>query len=198
MALGLVLAGGRSRRFGREKAAAELGGLTLLERAHRRLAAVCSQVAVSAPAGAAAERLAGSLGAPLLPDPYGAPRGPLSGVLAGLDWALGQREELLITLPCDAPLLPDDLEARLLSEIGAAPAAVARTPDGLQPLCALWRTALARPLRAALADGLHPPVHQVLTDANAAQVAFTDREAFLNVNTPADLAEAARRLAARG
>ena len=196
MVLGLILAGGRSQRFGAEKAAALLGGLTLLERAHGRLSAVCRQVAVSAPVGGAAAALAERLGAPLLPDPYGAPRGPLSGILAGLDWALGEREELLLTLPCDAPLLPDDLEARLLAAVAAAPAAVARSPEGLQPLCAVWRTALARPLRAALADGLHPPVHQVLTDANAAEALFADAGAFLNINTPADFEEAARRLAA--
>jgi molybdopterin-guanine dinucleotide biosynthesis protein A len=192
--LGLVLAGGRSQRFGADKAAADLGGLSLLARAHRRLAGQCRRVAVSAPPGGAAAALAADLAAPVLPDPYGAPRGPLSGVLAGLEWAVGERAEFLITLPCDAPLLPADLEARLLAAAQGAPAAVARTPDGLQPLCAVWRTALARPLRAALADGLHPAVHQVLADANAAPVDFADAGAFLNVNTPEDLAEAARRL----
>jgi molybdopterin-guanine dinucleotide biosynthesis protein A len=196
MVLGLILAGGRSQRFGSEKALAELAGVSLLERAHRRLSAVCAQVAVSgATPGAAA--LAERLDAPLLADPPGAPRGPLSGVLAGLDWAAGRRESLLLVLPCDTPLLPADLEARLLAEIGGAPAAAARAPDGLQPLCALWRTALARALRAALADGLHPPAHQVLTDAGAVETIFPDAAAFLNVNTTADLAEAERRLALR-
>jgi molybdopterin-guanine dinucleotide biosynthesis protein A len=196
MVLGLILAGGRSQRFGSEKALAELAGVSLLERAHRRLSAPCAQVAVSG-ARPGASALADRLGAPRLADPYGAPHGPLSGVLAGLEWAASQREELLLVLPCDAPLLPPDLEARLLAEIGGAPAAVVHSPEGLQPLCALWRTALTRALRAALADGLHPPAHQVLTDAGAAQIAFPDAAGFLNVNTTADLAEAERRLALR-
>jgi len=193
MVLGLILAGGRSRRFGAEKAVATLGGVSLLARAHARLRAVCADVAVSAPTGGGAAALAESLGLACLEDPRGAPPGPLSGVLAGLQWAQG-RDELLLTLPCDAPLLPDDLAERLLAALGAAPAAVARSPRGLQPLCAVWRTLMIRPLQAALADGLHPPAHTLLTDAGAVQVAFQDEAAFLNINTPEDFAEAERRL----
>jgi len=153
-------------------------------------------VAVSAPAGGEAESLAARLGFARLEDPPGSPRGPLSGVLAGLQWTRGE-DDLLLTAPCDAPLLPPDLAERLLAAIGAAPAAVARSPGGLQPLCAVWRTMMIRPLQAALADGLHPPAHRILTDANAAVVDFPDEAAFLNVNTLEDLAEAERRLAGR-
>jgi molybdopterin-guanine dinucleotide biosynthesis protein A len=196
MVNGLILAGGRSRRFGAEKAAAQLGGVSLLERACAQLGGTCDQVAVSAPAGGEAERLAVRLGLVRLEDPPGSPRGPLSGVLAGLHWTRGVGE-LLLTAPCDAPLLPQDLAERLLAAIGAAPAAVARSPGGLQPLCAIWRTMMIRPLQAALADGLHPPAHRILADANAVIVDFPDEAAFLNVNTPEDFAEAERRLKAR-
>jgi molybdopterin-guanine dinucleotide biosynthesis protein A len=198
MAFGLILAGGRSRRFGGDKALAELRGRSLLEIAHARLAVVCDAVAVSAPADGPIAALAEGLGAVVLPDPYGAPRGPLAGVLAGLEWVLSRRAELLVTLPCDAPLLPLDLETRLLAAVQNAPAAMARSPDGLQPLCAVWRVALVRPLRSALAHGLHPPVHQVLVDAGAAEAAFDDAADFLNVNTPADLDAAERWLAGGG
>ena len=47
MIYGLILAGGRSERFGSEKALARLGGLSLLERAHARLSRACEKVAVS-------------------------------------------------------------------------------------------------------------------------------------------------------
>jgi len=193
MILGLILAGGRSTRFGTDKALARLGGRTLLEIAYERLQAVCSEVAVSAPASGPAAAAAESLGALVLPDPFAAPRGPLSGVLAGLEWAQSRRAEILVTLPCDAPLLPADLESRLLAATESAVAAAARTPDGLQPLCAAWRVAMVRSLRSALADGLHPAAHQLLADAGAVEVVFDDAAAFLNVNTPDDLAEAERR-----
>jgi molybdopterin-guanine dinucleotide biosynthesis protein A len=194
MIVGLVLAGGRSQRFGSDKALAELGGRPLLEIAVTRLAAVCAQVAVSAPPGGPAAALAERLGVPVLADPPAAPRGPLSGVLAGLEWALDKRADLLVTLPCDAPLLPADLEDRLVAATQGAIAAVARSPAGLQPLCAAWGVGMTRALQSALAHGLHPAVHQILADAGAAEVRFDDDAAFLNVNTAADLAEAERRL----
>jgi molybdopterin-guanine dinucleotide biosynthesis protein A len=193
MPLGLVLAGGRARRFGAEKAVARLGGETLLERACSRLAAHCDAVAVSAPLGSGAAALAASLGLEVLEDPRGSPRGPLSGILAGLDWAQARKADRLLTLPCDSPLVPPDLEARLLAALGEAPAAVARSPSGQQPLCGVWRVWMHRALRSALADGLHPPVRQVLGDAGAVWVDFPEDEAFLNINTPEDLALAERR-----
>ena len=192
MALGLILAGGRSLRFGAEKAASEIDGVSLLERAVDRLS-TCDAVAVSCPPGCAAARLAEKLGLACLEDPPASPRGPLAGVLAGLIWAQGQ-DDTLVTLPCDAPLLPAGLAERLIGASAGAPAAMARTPGGLQPLCAVWRGAMIRPLRAALANGLHPPVHQMLSDAGAAIVDFPDDEAFLNINSPDDLTRAALRL----
>jgi molybdopterin-guanine dinucleotide biosynthesis protein A len=194
MIVGLVLAGGRSQRFGSDKALAELGGRPLLEIAVERLAAVCAHVAVSAPPDGPAAALAERLGVPVLADPPAAPRGPLSGVLAGLEWALERRADLLVTLPCDAPLLPADLESRLISAAQDAIAAVARSPAGLQPLCAAWGVGMTRALHSALAHGLHPAAHQILSDAGAAEVRFEDDADFLNVNTQADLAEAERRL----
>ena len=101
MVFGLILAGGRSRRFGTDKALAELAGSTLLARAHVRLAASCVQVAVSALDPSPTAALARELGAVVLADPYGSPRGPLAGVLAGLDWLQAAGEGLLATVPCE-------------------------------------------------------------------------------------------------
>lgn len=195
MIVGLVLAGGRSLRFGADKALASLGGRTLLEIAVARLGRVCTETAVNAPTGGPVAALAERLGLAVIEDPPAAPRGPLSGVLAGLEWAQSRRATLLLTLPCDAPLLPDDLESRLIAAADGAVAAVARTPGGLQPLCAAWSPGMTRALRSALADGLHPAAHQVLADAGAVEANFADDAAFINVNTREDLAEAGRRLA---
>lgn len=195
MVLGLILAGGRSSRFGGEKAAARLGGMPLLAHAHRRLAAHCRIIGVNAPRVSEAGRLAISLGAPLVRDPPHAPRGPLAGIAAGLVWAQREDEELLVTLPCDAPFVPADIAPRLLAAAEGHAAAVARTSDGFQPLCAAWRVTMLDEVFAALADDLHPPVHQVLTAAGAAEVRFKDADAFFNINTRQDLAAAEARLA---
>jgi molybdopterin-guanine dinucleotide biosynthesis protein A len=185
---GLVLAGGRSSRFGGEKAAARLRGRPLLRIALDRLAPDCAALAVSAAVGSEAERLAGEAGATVLPDPAGAPAGPLAGVCAGLSWANARGAALLAVAPCDLPLLPAslfrELRAALTDRDGAA---VVRTPDGLQSLCLVARTELHAALEALLATGRHPPVHEWLADVGARELPMADGRPFLNVNTREDL-----------
>ena len=185
--VGLVLAGGRSRRFGAEKALAALEGAPLVARAVAVLSGAATCVAVSAPEGSGAAAWAKAQRLPVLPDPPGAPDGPLSGVREGLRWARAQGAAVVVTAPCDAPDLPPDLASRLVVALGRASAAVARSPEGLQPLCAAWRLEALPMLEAALAEGRHPPVRAVLEALCAAEAAFEDAAAFANLNTRAEL-----------
>lgn len=189
---GLVLAGGRSSRFGGEKAAALLEGKPLLLWAAERLKPVCARLAVSARPGSEAETLAAPL--PVLHDRPGDPDGPLAGIHAGLEWAGGVGAQLLAVSPCDAPFLPGDLFRRLLAA-GADGAAVAETPEGVQPLCAVWPVSALPTLQAVLAGGAHPPVWRLLEEIGAIKVRFDDGRAFANLNTREDLQRLA---AARG
>ena len=191
-AFGLVLAGGRSVRFGGEKAAAELKGKPLLIWAAERLAAACPAVAVNARPGTESERLAGAL--PVLHDHAGDPDGPLSGVRAGLEWAWRGGASFLAVSPCDAPLLPPDIFPRLIAAALEHGAAVAETPDGLQPQVAVWPVLALTLLENALEGGRHPPTWRMLQAAGAEPVRFDDPGLFANVNTREDLAALAARL----
>lgn len=184
--LGLVVAGGRSVRFGGEKAAAEFRGKPLLLWAADRLAAACAAVAVNARPGTEAERLAGAL--LVLHDRPGDPDGPLAGVRAGLEWASARGARFLAVSPCDAPLLPDDLFPRLIAAAREHGAAVAETPDGLQPQIAAWPVSALPLLETALAGGAHPPTWRMLQAAGAKPVRFDDPAAFANINAREDLA----------
>lgn len=185
--VGLVLAGGRSVRFGGEKAVALLDGQLLLTWAVQRLQTVCASVGVNVRPGTEAEALAQAQGLPTLYDEAGDASGPLAGVKVGLIWAEGQGVRTLAVSPCDAPLLPADLYVRLLyvAEDGAA---MAETSEGRQPLCALWPVSALPAVRKALAAGAHPPTWQVLESLGARKVHFERAEAFANVNTREDLA----------
>ena len=184
--VGLVLAGGRSLRFGGEKAVALLEGRPLLAWAAERLESVCLDVAINVRAATEAESVAKALRLPTLYDAPGDALGPLAGVKAGLIWAEERGARVLAVSPCDAPLLPDDLYVRLLerSEGGAA---MAETRDGPQPLCALWPITALPAVREALASGAHPPTWQMLERLGARKVSFDRPEAFANVNTREDL-----------
>lgn len=191
--VGLVVAGGRSVRFGGEKAVAQLDGRPLLAWAAERLRTVCASVAINVRPGTEAEAVAKALGLPTVYDAAGDAAGPLAGVKAGLIWAEGQGASTLAVSPCDAPLLPDDLYVRLL-ERAEGGAAMAETGDGRQPLCAVWPVAALPLVREALAGGAHPPTWQVLERLGARKVFFEPPKAFANINTRDDLAvvEAAR------
>src|SRR6185437_13867650 len=136
--LGVVIAGGRSVRFGGEKAVALLAGRPLLMWAVQRLQRSCAVVAVNARPGTEAEALARAENMPVLHDVAGDAAGPLSGVKVGLLWARELGARAIAVSPCDVPLLPDDLFARLIESAGSGGASMAETPEGHQPLCAVW------------------------------------------------------------
>lgn len=183
---GIVIAGGRSVRFGGEKAAALLAGRPLLMWACERLQRCCAAVAVNARPGSEAERLAAEAQLPVLHDLPGDAAGPLAGVRVGLEWARQRGARAIAVSPCDAPLLPEDLFTRLIAAAGSG-AAMAQTDDGRQPLCAVWPVGALAQVTQALANGAHPPTWQVLESLNSAQVRFANAADFVNINTRADL-----------
>jgi molybdopterin-guanine dinucleotide biosynthesis protein A len=188
---GVLLAGGKSSRFGGEKAIALFGGKTLMEvvvLAFKDL----PRFAVSAQPSSGAAARARGWGVPVLNDDVSAPAGPLAGVAAGLDWAKRAGFAFIATAPCDAPLLPGDFVQRLADGIGAAPAAYAVTRRGEHPLCALWRVNLLEALSARLGAGEHPAARDFLRDIGAAVVHFDDAHAFANANTADALAQMER------
>jgi molybdopterin-guanine dinucleotide biosynthesis protein A len=190
---GLLLPGGRSSRFGAEKALALLHGQSLFGRASRPLRHLPIWAVSAVPSGEVAA-YAGAHGVVVVPDGIGAPEGPLSGILAGLQWAHGGGFEWLASVPCDAPLLPDDLVMALLAARGVARAAYAETKAGPHPLCAVWNVELAAELAQRLDQGAHRSVRGFLAHADAAPVWFDTHEEFVNVNTREVLADLERRL----
>jgi molybdenum cofactor guanylyltransferase len=191
--VGVVIAGGRSVRFGGEKAVAGLAGKPLLMWAAERLARSCVAVAINARPDTEAEALARAEGLTVLHDMPGDASGPLSGVKVGLQWAQELGARAVAVSPCDVPLLPDNVFARLIEEAGPG-AAMAETSEGNQPQCAVWPVSALPKLTDALANGAHPPTWLMLESIGAVRVRFSSPEIFANVNTRSDLAAIAGRL----
>jgi molybdopterin-guanine dinucleotide biosynthesis protein A len=193
--VGLVLAGGGARRMGGgDKPLLEVGGRSLLAHVLARLRAeAVDAIALSANGDSA--RFA-AFGLPVLDDGEFVGAGPLAGVLAGLDWAAGQDADVLLSLPGDTPFLP----AGLLAALAPAPACAASVGAGgttrAHVLVALWPVAARGALRAWLAAGRSRKVGAFAAEIGMREVPFAGEDAFLNVNTPAELA-AARALGRR-
>ncbi len=186
MIAGLVLAGGRSTRFGQEKATLQLGGRSMIARVVDVLDAGCSAIAVNTAHRTGAAKFATAHALPILPDAPGDPDGPLSGVKAGLVWARSIGAQALAVAPCDTPFLPLDLVEWLARARPLNGAAMAVTSEGPQPSCALWPVCALDVLFAALADGRHPAIAQVLVRLNCTPVLFEPAWRLHNLNTPDD------------
>lgn len=196
--LGVLVAGGRGDRLGlgRPKAWARLGGETLLARAARALSACTDELVLVAPR--AMELPAGPWTRE--DDPPG-PAGPLAGLVAGLASRPFARA---LALAVDYPLVTPALLEAILAALGEASAAVPYPAGRAQPLVAAYAGDAAGRLAAARDAGERSLVAAVeglapvrLDDATLAGWPG-GRDAFLNVNTPGDLAAAERRLAAAG
>lgn len=186
---GVILAGGQATRMGGgDKGLLTLGSGTILSQVIARLEPQVEGLALNA--NGDPERFS-SLGLPVIADSIDGFAGPLSGVLAGLDWAAKKGARHIVTAAADTPFFPCDLVPQLMlaAEKAGVGMALARTPDGRHPTFGLWDVALRDDLRDALQDGLRKVV--LWTDKHQAATAhFPDDQAFFNVNTPDDLAKA--------
>ena len=184
---GLVLAGGQARRMGGgDKGLRLFRGQPLVAHAIARLRPQVDSMIVNTNQNHEAYQ---AFGYPVIADAVSdaleAYAGPLAGLHAGLCYCT---TPLLVTVPCDSPLLPTDLVDRLRQAMLAADAelAVARTHDGLQSVFSLCRRSVLDSLSSFL-DGGGRKVdrwHQIL---RVAQVDFADDSAFININTLAEL-----------
>ena len=186
--LGAVLAGGRSRRFGRDKAAEPVGGVPLAERAAATLAEVLPEVVFVSSHGPPK----GS-GRPHVAD-LRAPCGPLGGIEAALARAAELGLDGAFVLACDLPLVDADVVRSVMATLGGARAAAparAGTPP-CEPLCAAYRVSCLAAARSLLDRGSRA-AHELFTAVDGVTVEVP-AGAFLNVNTPADRDRAERRL----
>lgn len=167
--LGAVLAGGRSSRFGSDKALAMLGGRTLLDHAVAAIAPYVDMVVVCG------RTVGGMTGLPDRPAPD---MGPLGGLNAALHHALSQGYDAVLTTGCDIPVYPEGLAQALIGD-GAA------ILKG-QQLAGFWPAALAAELDAHLAEENNRSLHGWLERIGARIIERPDI-VLPNINRPEDM-----------
>ncbi|QXP91217.1 molybdenum cofactor guanylyltransferase [Methylococcus capsulatus] len=181
---GCVLAGGRGRRMGgRDKGLVPFRGRPLVVYALDALRSVAGRVMVSANRNR--ESYAG-FGCPVIADASGEFEGPLAGVLSAMVWA---ETGLVLTMPCDTPLVTGCMLKRLAEEQAASDCDIAVAHDGerLHPVFLIARASLRVDLRAFLASG-ERRVEDWLARHQTHRVDYSDvPELFANVNSLEEL-----------
>jgi molybdenum cofactor guanylyltransferase len=193
----IVLAGGKSSRMGRPKAALPFGGVTILERILAELGKGFEQIVVVA-ARADTESypvesiIRGVRGVVLLrdEDSFG---GPVAALVRGLDAAGG---DTVFACSCDLPLLRVEVARFLCDRIDGFDAAIPQIDNRAQPLCAAYRR-FARAAIEAIAAGGERRLTAIVDRLNARTVPEAELlsvdpglTSFINTNTPEDYARA--------
>lgn len=168
--LGAVLAGGRSSRFGSDKALATMAdGRTLLEHA---VASIRPHVEAVVVCGRTVEGMTG------LEDRPNADMGPLGGLNAALYHAASQGFDAVLTTGCDMPVYPDALAEALVGDS----AAILKG----QQLAGFWPASLASELDAHLAEENNRSIYGWI-DRIGARVVERPDIVLPNINRPEDM-----------
>ena len=177
-----VLAGGRSSRFGSDKARASIGDTALITHVVRQLQPVARSVTAVA---AEADKYA-DLGLRTIPD-----RSPGQGPLAGLQAALhdGPIDRWILLVSCDFAAADACLVKPLLDAIVPGAPAVAYRAQRWEPLLALYHRSLRAEVDWRLSTG-RLAMQRLLDEVGAVAVETPDDwPALTSVNTPQELAD---------
>jgi molybdopterin-guanine dinucleotide biosynthesis protein A len=189
---GIVLAGGRSSRFGASKLDADLDGLTVLDRTIERLRPIVDGLLVIGRAGSRP-------GVRFVDDarPF---EGPLVGLAAGLQIA---KTELVIVVGGDVPLVEAAVLGLLLERLqrGSGGAVVLHDGGGPRPLPMALRREIAHRAASAAIVADERSLRALLGRLDVEVVPEAEwrgldpeGDSLLDVDTPADLERARARL----
>ena len=200
---GIILAGGLSRRMGGgDKGLLMLGETSIIERVIDKISPQVGSLAINI--NGDSSRFP-DYKLPIIPDTIKGYLGPLSGILAGMEWAFKNGNRYIATVAADTPFLPDDFIKRLHAmvksknlNIGIAASRILSTDDVfMHPTFGIWEVGLKDDLRNALAND----TRKIMFWAKKFKLDYyyfdtSDKlsDPFFNINTPDDLAKAKCRL----
>jgi len=184
---GIILAGGKSRRMGTDKACLPWRDGTLLTATVDKLLLVCREVIVVGPYRAIARKVHWTK------DRY-VGKGPLAGLQAGLEEASSSSNSALV-LPCDMPTVPVQvLEALVLrSQCQVVDMVIPVHLGGSEPLCAWYSIENCLPVIQNLLETGHSRLTDILPRVRVDQIEVGNlfpgiaiEQIFANLNSPLD------------
>jgi len=177
----VIFAGGKSTRMGKDKALLPFAGYSsLAQYQYERLGQFFETVYLSAKADKF------DFDASLISDRYEI-SSPLAGIVTVFETL--DVEEVFI-LSVDAPFVNETVIKTLIEKRGKEDnAVIARTPNGLQPLCGIYRRSILPFAQRALQEDRHK-LTQLLKEAKSKSVLFKEEALFANLNHPYEYKEA--------
>lgn len=180
----IILAGGKATRMGgQDKGLITFQQQPLITHVIKRLKTQVDEIMINANRELASYQ---TLGYPVLQDAIPDFAGPLAGMQLGLKHAAN---DYVLTVPCDSPLLPEDLANRLQSALiqHGADIAIASCDGKTHPVFCLCKKSVLPSLNDYLNHGGRK-VGEWQQNLHHVYVDFSDcADAFTNLNTQLDL-----------
>jgi molybdopterin-guanine dinucleotide biosynthesis protein A len=189
---GIILAGGKSSRLGREKARVEIGGISLLQRAVSNLEFLQSEIIVVTAPESELPPVSAGVDLKVVQDVVSG-SGPLAGIFTGL---LNSSCRYNLVVACDMPLLNRPFLEYLLSVTDKQDAVVPKIGRYLEPLHAVYAKECLSEIEKLLAqdvlkiDSLFSRIHTRFVEPDEIGRFDPEHLSFFNINTPSDLQKA--------
>lgn len=184
---GIILAGGRSRRMGQDKAALEFDGVTMLTRIAETVSQRCAPVLVAAPTTSQAYReLSKESDLQWVTDEKEG-SGPLGGLVAALRVAAAAGAEVAFVCATDMPLIEAGLVDELVAGLtDSTDAVIAHDAQRDHPMAGVYRTRVADTLEG-LVDAGELRMGAAIDAVHTRRVSVSDENWLTNVDAPEDL-----------
>ena len=189
---GVILAGGKSSRFGINKAFVEINGSRLIDRVTGLLSAIFKRTILitNSPHDYS------YLGLPIYEDLIRG-LGPIGGIFTGLE---NIHDEAGFFIACDMPFVSEDLIRYIVSVRGDYDAVVPKIDWKMEPLHALYTKSCLPVIKELIAAGIYQTIKSFyklnVRYVNEAEIKANDPQmrSFLNVNRPEELVDTLNRV----
>ncbi|MFI8708324.1 molybdenum cofactor guanylyltransferase [Bacillus sp. NPDC077411] len=183
---GIVLAGGRSSRFGEPKALANWQGKTFIEHSIEALKEIVTDMVVISHSDITDE-LSHMLNVPVIEDlALYKGNGPLAGLVTGMEYVSA---DWYIVAPCDTPNVSKEWALELIERAEEAYEAIVPLAEGRkQPLLALYHYKVKEKIERLLKEEKRS-MQGLLSQCNVQYVTVTETDIFVNVNTKEEYKE---------
>ena len=176
----VILAGGQGRRMGgKDKGLVKFADKPLIQSVIDKILPQVEQVIINANRNTRDYK---ALGYPVISDAMNNFQGPLAGFMAAMEFVTSK---YIVFVPCDGPMLSDELVNRLASQLLADNADIAVAHDGqrMQPVYVLISTHLKDSLEQYLLSNQRK-IDRWYANHKVTVVDFSDTpDTFININT---------------
>tara|TARA_B100001167_G_C16658846_1_gene252244 strand:- start:57 stop:659 length:603 start_codon:yes stop_codon:yes gene_type:complete len=193
--LPVILAGGKSRRFGADKAVAKLGDKSLIDYTINKLEPKFAEILVitNNPMQVSKNNIF------FIKDTMAGQLGPLVGILSAMEWVKNNDKnyEWIISFPCDTPFFEEEIIDKVINSQKSSDKKLLFLKSGNKRhnIFGLWSIELMEQLRNDINQGARKVedwANKIGTEI--VEINSESDKSFLNINTKLDLEEAQKKL----